>query len=582
MNKELFIEGYLTRIKNKFQVDEDTAFEIFAITTIVDKTFQEVFDNIQIKGNQDGGVDGVLFVEQGGSYTMLVFQCKNKRGLTQNQIEKFRRDTEEIFKEGKNKPNTENLVPKIDEYKQLSRDGFIVDMKCYFVYRGDNNDPSHAANHQLYQAFNKSDEFEIWDSEALFKKIDHLIKAQNRRKDLRFVFHPEPSNITLSGRDPQGLFTYSIGNVRAANFRINANELCKLVEDEVKNNNTYDFLFSDNIRGFLGLRTRPNRRMRDTLSDQQDAVLFPLLNNGVTIICKRLEIPTAPQDGKYLLPTSNPVIVNGLQTTRVIYDVYTKAKEKGEDGLRNVFVNIRLYETEDVQVIDKITDATNTQTPINYRDKVSNKSFSTLVKEVFEQRSIAYIHKRGEVFSNQLSKQLHDSIDSDTLLKFWYASFYEQPETAKNSISKVLEEIYDAANNDHPLRELFNGDIESPIYRQLLDTYKIYRFVQNRLSQDVQRKDFAVHISELLAYGIYKRLENNLSDLSNDHLEDAYSYAFGIIEGMVNEELEEHNRQGKAFSYNGYFKKPRCRIEYNHRAGIIEDDNILATLKTRK
>ena len=72
MNKELFIEGYLNRISNKFHVNKDTAFEIFSIAGIVDKTFQEVFDNIQVKGSRDGGVDGVLFIEQGGSYTMLI------------------------------------------------------------------------------------------------------------------------------------------------------------------------------------------------------------------------------------------------------------------------------------------------------------------------------------------------------------------------------------------------------------------------------------------------------------------------------------------------------------------------------
>src|SRR2546421_1251781 len=117
MNRELFIGGYLNRIGDKFHVDEDTAFEIFSIAAIVDKTFQEVFDNIQIKGSRDGGVDGVLFIEQGGSYTMLVFQCKNSMGLKQNEIEKFRADTDDIFKHGIDKPNTEDLTPKIDEYK---------------------------------------------------------------------------------------------------------------------------------------------------------------------------------------------------------------------------------------------------------------------------------------------------------------------------------------------------------------------------------------------------------------------------------------------------------------------------------
>ncbi|MBF0557725.1 MAG: hypothetical protein HQL08_02980 [Nitrospirae bacterium] len=123
--------------------------------------------------------------------------------------------------------------------------------------------------------------------------------------------------------------------------------------------------------------------------------------------------------------------------------------------------------------------------------------------------------------------------------------------------------------------------IDSPIYQQLLYTYKVYRFIQNRLFQDGHEKDFAVHISELLAYGIYKKLEDTIVDLNDEKLRNAYSYAFKIIEKIVNAELVEHNKQGKAFSYNGYFKKPKCRFEYNKEAGLIENDNILATLKTR-
>jgi hypothetical protein len=176
---------------------------------------------------------------------------------------------------------------------------------------------------------------EIWDSQALYAKISQLIKIQNQRKDIRFVFHPLISNIITS--DKQGVYTYSVGNVRAANFRVEAKELCKLVDDEVASNNTYEFLFSDNIRSFLGLRVRPNQRMKQTLSNLDTAIYFPLLNNGVTIICERMEIPSSLQGGSYILPSHNPVIVNGLQTTRVIYDVYKEGQLKGIDSLQNVF-----------------------------------------------------------------------------------------------------------------------------------------------------------------------------------------------------------------------------------------------------
>lgn len=165
-----------------------------------------------------------------------------------------------------------------------------------------------------------------------------------------------------------------------------------------------------------------------------------------------MEIPSTLQSGKYILPAYNPIIVNGLQTTRVIYEVLKASKRKGLDRLENAFVNIRLYETSDTEIIEKITDATNTQTPISYKDKVSNKDFNLYTKEVFANQGVAYITKRGEVFSHHLSKQLKSTIESDTLLRFWYSTFYEQPETAKNSVYQVMEAIFDATNNNsHPL-----------------------------------------------------------------------------------------------------------------------------------
>jgi hypothetical protein len=582
-NKQLFIDGYLNRICEQFNVDKNTSFEIFSIAAITERPFQEVYDDIQIRQKpelnlqqgQDGGVDGAVFVEKGGYYTLMVFQCKNTRNLKANLLDKFRHDVDDLFVYGLSKLNTELLQPKISEYQQLSRDGFLVEIKYYFVYSGSNEDPAYSANGQNYQVYHKSDEFEIWDAEAIYEKISQLIKAQARRKDIKFVFNPQTSNIITADRQGQGLYTYSVGNVRAANFRIEVHELCRLIEQELAANNTYEFLFSDNIRSFLGFKVRPNQRMKETLQDPDSAIYFPLLNNGVTIICERMEIPSTMQSGGYILPTHNPVIVNGLQTTRVIYEVLKNHKNKGVE-LQNVFVNVRLYETSDTAIIEKITDATNTQTPISYKDKVSNKDFNLYTKEVFANQGIAYITKRGEVFSNQLSKQLKSSIESDTLLRFWYSTFYEQPETARNSVYEVMGAIFDTTNNDtHPLHKLFDGKKDSPIYQQLIHAYTIYRYVQSQKGLQ-QAREYISHATELLAYGIYKQLEDDLAKVNDSEaLAKAYQVALDRVGQIVAEQTQLYEQQGKIFSYSGFFRKAKCRFEYNLKAGLVADDAIV-------
>ena len=588
-NKQLFIDGYLSRISEQFNVNKDTAFEIFVIAAITERPFQEVYDDVQIRQKRededslkgkDGGIDGAVFVEQGGYYTLMVFQCKNSQGLKTNQLDKFRHDVDDLFRYGIAKPHAELLQPKINEYQQLSKDGFIIEIKYYFVYAGSNNDLNHAANHQNYRAYHKPDEYEIWDSDAIYEKISQLIKAQAKRKDIKFIFNPQTSNIITADRQGQGLYTYSVGNVRAANFRIEANELCKLVKQELAANNTYEFLFSDNIRSFLGFKVRPNQRMKETLTDPDSAIYFPLLNNGVTIICERMEIPSTLQSGKYILPAHNPIIVNGLQTTRVIYEVFKEISLKSIHELQNVFVNVRLYETSDIEIVEKITDATNTQTPISYKDKVSNKDFNLYAKEVFANDGVAYITKRGEVFSNHLSKQLNSTIESDTLLRFWYATFYEQPETAKNSVYEVMEAIFDATNNDnHPLHRLFNGEKSSPVYLQLIYSYRIYRYVQSQKEAQQELRECISHATELLAYGIYKRLENDLVSINNlNKLKEAYQFALNIVDQIIKEQIELYAKKEKSFSYSGYFRKAKCRFDYNLKAVIIDDDSIIDKL----
>ena len=592
-NRQLFIDGYLNRISEQFNVNKDAAFEIFSIAAITERPFQEVYDDIQIRQKRgdeddlkgkDGGIDGAVFVEQGGYYTLMVFQCKNTQSLKTNQLDKFRHDVSDLFINGISKLHTELLQPKINDYQQLTKKGFIIETKYYFVYAGSNNDPNYSANNQHYRAYHKSDEYEIWDSEAIYEKISQLIKAQAKRKDIKFIFNPQTSNIITSDRQGQGLYTYSVGNVRAANFRIEANELCQLVEQELASNNTYEFLFSDNIRSFLGFKVRPNQRMKETLTNLDSAIYFPLLNNGVTIICERMEIPSTLQSGKYILPAHNPIIVNGLQTTRVIYEVFKEIRRRRIDGFQNVFVNVRLYETSDTEIVEKITDATNTQTPISYKDKVSNKDFNLYAKEVFANHGIAYITKRGEVFSNHLSKQLKSTIESDTLLRFWYATFYEQPETAKNSVYEVMEPIFDATNNDnHPLHKLFNGEKDSSIYLQLIYSYKIYRYVQSQKESQQELREYISHATELLAYGIYKHLENDLKSINNtDKLEKAYQFALKIIDQIIKEQIELYAQQEKSFSYSGYFRKAKCRVEYNIKAVIIDDDSIIEKLVKNK
>lgn len=586
-NKELFIDGYLERISKQFPQSADPkkninlAFEIFAIAAILDKPFQEVVDTILIKGDRDGGIDGIWFQDLGDYYVMHVFQTKNKAALTANEIDKFRNDFRDIFPYGNKvgKQNIDNLMPKIDEYRQISEQGIIIETKLYFVFNGNTNDVVYANNKNIYDTYHdEENDFYIVDSEQLYEKVTNL--ARTKRNAIKFTFHPQPSNI--SALDSQGLYTFAIQDIRAANFRIPALEICALMENEEKVNGSTATLFEENIRSYLGVKVRANKRMQETLNNREDAVYFPFLNNGITIICEQLTIPKTLQNDVYLLPVSNPQIVNGLQTSSVLYANY----KKDPNILKGVFINLRVYETTEAELIEKITDATNTQTPINYRDKISNKNFNTLTKEVFKNAGINYLTKRGESFSRK-SLDTQESVESETVIKYWFATYFEDPQTAKNSISTVLQKIFDASTLDkHPLEDLFKGDRDSAVYQQLLNAYRIYRFIQKNKENYLSSHEVLAYAYELMAYGIYKYLTKQGHDSSffvdQEKLKEAFTDTLTTIEFIVEADIEQHRANNKTFSYNAYFKKPKSKVDFNNAKGIIESDTLYEDLKNIK
>ncbi len=582
-NKELFINGYLDRLSEQFKQSPDPvknrnlAFEIFSIAAILDKPFQEVFDTIIIKGDKDGGFDGIWFQDQGEYFDMHVFQCKNKKGLEANQIDKFRIDFRDIFVHANKvgKANIGDLQPWIDEYRQISEQGIVIEAKLYFAFSGLIDDPQYGNNKNIFETYNDPDKnFTIIDSNDVYQKVANL--AKQKRNEVKFTFHPEKSNI--SALDSQGLYTYAIQDIRAANFRLQATEICQLMVNEIALNGSIDLLFEENIRSYLGIKVRANKRMNETLNTREDAIYFPFLNNGITIICEEFTLPKQPQNDTYLLPVKNPQIVNGLQTSWVLYQNF----KRDPALLKDIYVNVRVYETkQDKEIIAKITDATNTQTPINYRDKISNKEFNSLTKTIFQNAGINYITKRGETFSKE-AFAYKESIESETVLKFWFATFFEEPETAKNSIAVVLQKIFDATTFEkHPLEKLFDGHTDSPIYIQLLVSYFIYRFVQLKKRTELHNHEVLAYADEIMCYGIYKYIGTNL-DLykQNAQLEEAYADSLNVLERIVANEKEAHMNAGKTFSFNAYFKKPKCKVDFNAQKGIMENDTLVEELKS--
>ncbi|MEM0136465.1 MAG: AIPR family protein [Thermoplasmatales archaeon] len=83
-----------------------------------------------------------------------------------------------------------------------------------------------------------------------------------------------------------------------------------------------DMLYEKNVRKFLGTRRKVNKAIKNTLEKTPN--LFGLYNNGITIVASDISI----HDSMSLLLT-NPYIVNGCQTTKILWEVFQQTLESG-------------------------------------------------------------------------------------------------------------------------------------------------------------------------------------------------------------------------------------------------------------
>jgi hypothetical protein len=149
-------------------------------------------------------------------------------------------------------------------------------------------------------------------------------------------------------------------------------------------------LFARNIRGFIGENTPVNRGMSTTLINEPDHFFY--YNHGITIVCDRAEKRSSK--GRDILRVSNPQIINGQQTSRMLAareDASHKAtvlvkviQVPRGDGTSEGFDNL----------ISRIVQGTNWQNAIRPSDLMSNDRRQIELERGLRKLGYAYLRKR--------------------------------------------------------------------------------------------------------------------------------------------------------------------------------------------
>jgi hypothetical protein len=335
------------------------------------------------------------------------------------------------------------------------------------------------------------------------------------------------------------------GNIRGLIGTIDALELVKLIQDPDHPEQVFDSIFDDNVRVYLTSKNRINRAIiQSALSDT--SAEFWYLNNGITMTCDSIDYP--PGARAPVVTMENIQIVNGGQTSNALFEAYVSDPDKVKD----VLVLIRIYETKQREISQKIAESTNSQTPIRSRDLRANDEVQRKIEEVLLDIGYYYERKSGQHEDQDPSKRV-DAVSAGRA----YAAYYlGLPDVAYKGKERIVGDLYDS---------IFG---QSTDIRKLLTPYQVFVSIDT-LKKPLQlaiRKGEQVDSRDMvLIHGAYHILYAvaclcGLRSLDESDTTVALSQIPDAIE-VVRETVEKEMNSDSGFSFNLFFKEAKTKMK---------------------
>lgn len=182
-----------------------------------------------------------------------------------------------------------------------------------------------------------------------------------------------------------------------------------------------------NPRSYLGFKTQDvNHQIAESITNQSTNE-FALFNNGITLLSEETFInEQVANKGVAKLIVKNPQIINGGQTSYTLSRLYEDNEDKTIFDKKEVLLKVITVPSEaenKESLIEKISNATNHQTPVGPSDRLSNMEEQIyLQKRLFNEFGVLYERKRGE-YSDGITKGYiseNDIIDRSLFIKIYY------------------------------------------------------------------------------------------------------------------------------------------------------------------
>jgi hypothetical protein len=191
-------------------------------------------------------------------------------------------------------------------------------------------------------------------------------------------------------------------------------------------------LFRKNVRQSLGLTNKVNRGLKQTLTGETPQFFF-LYHNGITALCEKLELDSDTN----ALTLSGLSVVNGCQSLNTILACSEKVK-----AAPDAHILFRFYEIPQVDLADKISINTNSQSAVKPRDLRSNDKRVNVLKRAYENHypDGCLLTKRGE--ERPADRNIAKTVDLALLAKCLMTWHCQRPNVAYNE-NAVFDKHFD-------------------------------------------------------------------------------------------------------------------------------------------
>ena len=488
------VQSYIDDFLKSQQIDEKDSskqFEMFSSYCAVAQQYTEVFDlnDILTGAGGDCGIDGIAIIANGTiisskeevddlielnkglSDMLFVFiQSKTSSGFSSSEMGTFGAGVVDFFSETPQFVRNQFIQEKSDLINYIfSKAVHFKSKPCCFLYYVTTgkwvDDQNCVARKNMI----------IHDLEELdlFKEVQFIpVDVKLIQKYYRNTIDVIETEIDFS----QKVLLPDILKIKQSYLGyVDYEEYLKLIvgdNGEIRKN-----VFYDNVRDYQG-DNEVNIEIAETIKSASNK--FILLNNGVTIICKKL----TNLRNKFTL--TDYQIVNGCQTSHVLY--YNKEFING-----NLQIPIKLIETLDEDTVNNIIKATNRQTQVTNEQLIALNEFHRQLEafyQTFSGTQKLYYERRSKQYNYMTEVEKVRIVTISTQIKAAAAMFFDKPHLASRYYGRLLKSVDGIFNEEHKL---------SPYYTCAYLLYKLEYLFRNKLLPAQYRK-FRYHILMLIKY----------------------------------------------------------------------------------